>query len=110
MPVSDGRFDLDDYIVYIVSIMHFLGGDAHVIAVCQPSVPVLAAVALMAAGNDPDVPHSMVLLGGPSDSRRRGLDSSRADARTVEGPRRSIAQGRPDAEAQFCGGWETGDY
>ena len=69
VPVSEGRFDLDDYIDYVISIMHFLGGDAHVIAVCQPSVPVLAAVALMEADNDPDVPHSMVLMGGPIDTR-----------------------------------------
>ena len=69
VPVTEGRFDLDDYIDYVISIMHFLGGDAHVIAVCQPSVPVLAAVALMEADNDPDVPHSMVLMGGPIDTR-----------------------------------------
>jgi poly(3-hydroxybutyrate) depolymerase len=50
-------------------MLHFLGGDAHVIAVCQPSVPVLAAVALMEADKDPYVPHSMVLMGGPIDTR-----------------------------------------
>ena len=49
VPLSEGRFDLDDYIDYIISMLHLLGGDAHVIAVCQPSVPVLAAVALMEA-------------------------------------------------------------
>jgi poly(3-hydroxybutyrate) depolymerase len=69
VPLSDGRFDLDDYIDYIISILHLLGGDAHVIAVCQPSVPVLAAVALMEANGDPNVPHSMVLMGGPIDTR-----------------------------------------
>ena len=69
VPVADGRFDLDDYIDYVISILHWLGGDAHVIAVCQPSVPVLAAVALMEADNDPYVPHSMVLMGGPIDTR-----------------------------------------
>jgi poly(3-hydroxybutyrate) depolymerase len=69
VPVAEGRFDLDDYIDYVISILHFLGGDAHVIAVCQPSVPVLAAVALMEADNDPHVPHSMVLMGGPIDTR-----------------------------------------
>src|SRR5689334_10338585 len=69
VPLSEGRFDLDDYIDYVVSILHFLGGDTHVIAVCQPSVPVLAAVALMEAGDDPNVPHSMVLMGGPIDTR-----------------------------------------
>ena len=45
VPVSEGRFDLDDYIDYVISMLHLLGGDTHVIAVCQPSVPVLAAVA-----------------------------------------------------------------
>jgi poly(3-hydroxybutyrate) depolymerase len=69
VPVAEGRFDLDDYIDYVVSMLHMLGGDAHVIAVCQPAVPVLAAVALMEAGNDPYVPHSMVLMGGPIDTR-----------------------------------------
>ncbi|MGH6664037.1 MAG: polyhydroxyalkanoate depolymerase [Pseudolabrys sp.] len=69
VPVSAGRFDLDDYIDYVISILHVLGGDVHVIAVCQPSVPVLAAVALMEADKDPYVPHSMVLMGGPIDTR-----------------------------------------
>ena len=69
VPLSEGRFDLDDYIDYIISILHLLGGDAHVIAVCQPSVPVLAAVALMETNGDPNVPHSMVLMGGPIDTR-----------------------------------------
>jgi poly(3-hydroxybutyrate) depolymerase len=67
--VSEGRFDLDDYIDYVISISHFLGGDCHMIAVCQPSVPVLAAVALMEADKDPYVPHSMTLMGGPIDTR-----------------------------------------
>ncbi|HEX5213135.1 MAG TPA: polyhydroxyalkanoate depolymerase [Pseudolabrys sp.] len=69
VPLTEGRFDLDDYIDYIVSILHMLEGDVHVIAVCQPSVPVLAAVALMEADQDPCVPHSMVLMGGPIDTR-----------------------------------------
>jgi poly(3-hydroxybutyrate) depolymerase len=69
VPISAGRFDLDDYIDYVVEILHKLGGDTHVIAVCQPSVPVLAAVALMEAKNDPDVPRSMILMGGPVDTR-----------------------------------------
>ncbi|HTM75815.1 MAG TPA: polyhydroxyalkanoate depolymerase [Pseudolabrys sp.] len=69
VPLVDGRFDLDTYIDYIVSMFRTLGGDVHVIAVCQPSVPVMAAVALMEADNDPDVPHSMVLMGGPIDTR-----------------------------------------
>jgi poly(3-hydroxybutyrate) depolymerase len=69
VPVAEGRFDLDDYIDYLISMLHMLGGDVHVVAVCQPSVPVLAAVALMEAVEDPYVPHSMVLMGGPIDTR-----------------------------------------
>jgi poly(3-hydroxybutyrate) depolymerase len=69
VPMADGRFDLDDYIDYVISMLHMLGGDVHVIAVCQPSVPVMAAISLMEANKDPYVPHSMVLMGGPIDTR-----------------------------------------
>jgi len=69
VPVAEGSFDLDDYIDYLISILHVLGGDTHVIAVCQPSVPVLAAAALMEADDDPYAPLSMVLMGGPIDTR-----------------------------------------
>jgi poly(3-hydroxybutyrate) depolymerase len=85
VPLAEGPFDLDDYIDYLISMLHKLGGDTHVVAVCQPSVPVLAAVSLMEADHDPFVPISMVLMGGPIDTRinptavntlaeRRGLD------------------------------------
>jgi poly(3-hydroxybutyrate) depolymerase len=50
--------------------LHVLGGNMHVIAVCQPSVPVVAAVSIMEAENDPFVPISMTLMGGPIDTRR----------------------------------------
>jgi poly(3-hydroxybutyrate) depolymerase len=69
VPITEGRFDLDDYIDYLISILHFLRGDVHVLAVCQPSVPVVAAVACMEAAGDPHVPRSMVLMGGPIDTR-----------------------------------------
>ena len=69
VPVSDGVFDLDDYIDYVISMLHFLGPDTHIMAVCQPSVPVLAAVALMEARKDPMAPASMTLMGGPIDTR-----------------------------------------
>lgn len=69
VPLTEGHFDLDDYIDYIISILHALGGDSHVIAVCQPSVPVIAAVALMEMDQDPYVPPSMILMGGPIDTR-----------------------------------------
>ena len=53
VPLSEGRFDLDDYIDYVIEMFHHLGPDTHVMAVCQPSVPVLAAVALMSEDRDP---------------------------------------------------------
>src|SRR5690242_8633395 len=70
VPLSEGRFDLDDYIDYVIEMLHELGGNMHVIAVCQPSVPVVAAVSVMEANNDPYVPISMTLMGGPIDTRR----------------------------------------
>lgn len=69
VPVAEGRFDLDDYIDYLISMLHALGGETHVIAVCQPSVPVLAAAAIMEADKDLYAPNSMVLMGGPIDTR-----------------------------------------
>ena len=70
VPVDQGRFDLDDYIDYVVEMLHALGPDTHVMAVCQPSVPVLAAASLMEARNDPFAPATMTLMGGPIDTRR----------------------------------------
>jgi len=70
VPLAMGRFDLDDYVDYVVEMLHALGGNVHVVAVCQPSVPVLAAVSVMEARNDPFVPASMILMGGPIDTRR----------------------------------------
>jgi poly(3-hydroxybutyrate) depolymerase len=69
IPLSKGKFDLDDYIAYLVEFMRLLGPDIHVIAVCQPAVPVLIAAAAMAQNNDPAAPRSMTLMGGPIDPR-----------------------------------------
>ncbi|GJE46916.1 polyhydroxyalkanoate depolymerase [Methylobacterium soli] len=69
VPLSAGRFDLDDYIDYCVAMFEALGPDLHVMAVCQPSVPVLAAVARMEAEDHPLVPRAAVLIGGPIDTR-----------------------------------------
>jgi len=70
VPLSAGHFDLDDYIDYVIDMLHELGPDTHVMAVCQPSVPVLAAVALMEARGDRFAPSTMTLMGGPIDTRR----------------------------------------
>ncbi len=69
VPVSEGTFDLDDYIDYLIEIYHHLGPNTHVMAVCQPSVPVLASVALLSEDGDPDLPCTMTLMGGPIDTR-----------------------------------------
>lgn len=70
VPLTEGKFDLDDYIDYLIDIFHALGPDTHVMAVCQPSVPVLAAVAVMEARGDRFVPATMTMMGGPIDTRR----------------------------------------
>ncbi len=69
VPLTEGTFDLDDYIDYVIEMIKFLGPDTHVMAVCQPSVPVLAAIAVMEEREDPASPASMTLMGGPIDTR-----------------------------------------
>jgi len=70
VPVSDGPFHLDDYIAYVQEFIRHLGPDVHVISVCQPTVPVLAAIALMAAAEDPGLPKTMTMMGGPIDTSK----------------------------------------
>jgi poly(3-hydroxybutyrate) depolymerase len=69
VPLLYGRFDLDDFVDVVIRFVRLLGPGVHIMAVCQPSVPVLAAVSLMAASDDPCQPASMVLMGGPIDPR-----------------------------------------
>jgi len=69
VPKKDEFFNLDTYITYLREFLSLLGPDTHVIAVCQPAVPVLAAVSLMATENDPNQPLTMTLMGGPIDTR-----------------------------------------
>jgi len=91
VPLADGGFDLDDYIDYVISMLHALNGETHIIAVCQPSVPVLAAVARMEAENDPYVPLSMTLMGGPIDTRERPtVVNTLAEERGIEWFRRHV--------------------
>ena len=70
VPLVEGEFDLDTYIDYVKEMCRDLGPDLHILAVCQPSVPVIAAVARLEAENSPHVPLSMTLMGGPIDTRR----------------------------------------
>nr|WP_090707445.1 MULTISPECIES: polyhydroxyalkanoate depolymerase [unclassified Beijerinckia] len=69
IPLAAGPFDLDDFIEHIIRFIKFLGPQLHVMAVCQPTVPALAAVALMAQDKDPDQPASLTLMAGPIDTR-----------------------------------------
>lgn len=70
IPIHAGKFDLDDFIDHIIDFLRFLGPNTHVMAVCQPSVPALAAAAVMAAADDPCQPSSLTMMGGPIDTRR----------------------------------------
>ena len=91
VPLAEGRFDLDDYIDYVISMLHALGGETHIIGVCQPSVPVLAAVARMELDDDPYVPLSMTLMGGPIDTRENPtVVNSLAEERGIEWFRRHV--------------------
>ena len=69
VPVFAGKFDLEDYIAYIIDYARMLGPNLHMMAVCQPSVPVFAAAAVMNAAKDPLSPASITLIGGPIDTR-----------------------------------------
>jgi poly(3-hydroxybutyrate) depolymerase len=85
VPVEDGRFDLDDMTLLIVDFIRRMGPGVHVMAVCQPSVPVLAAVSLMAAAGDPCEPLSMVLMGGPVDPAANPTEVNRfAGSRSLQ--------------------------
>ncbi len=70
VPLSEGAFHLHDYVHYVMEFIHFLGEDVNVISVCQPTVPVLAAVSLMASNKDPLSPKTMTMMGGPIDTRK----------------------------------------
>jgi poly(3-hydroxybutyrate) depolymerase len=90
VPLALGPFDLDDYIDYLREILVHLGPGVHTIGVCQPSVPLLAAAALMEADGDRAAPASMTLMGGPVDTRRSPTEVNRlAEKRGVEWFRRN---------------------
>ncbi len=69
VPLTDGNFGLDDYVHYVQDFIRFLSPDLHLISVCQPTVPVLAAVSLMASNQDAAKPLTMTMMGGPIDTR-----------------------------------------
>lgn len=96
VPLALGRFDLDDYIDYVLEMLQLLGAGTHAIGVCQPAVPLLAAVALMEARKDPRTPTSMTLMGGPIDTRKSPTEVNvLAEKRGVEWFRSNCVQTVP---------------
>lgn len=77
VPLAEGYFHFADYVAYMLEFIRLLGPDVHVISVCQPTVPVLAAISLMADEGDPAQPRSMTLMGGPIDTRRAPTEVNR---------------------------------
>jgi poly(3-hydroxybutyrate) depolymerase len=69
VPFEDGPFHFDDYVAYVQKFIRLLGPGLNVMSVCQPTVPVLAAISLMAQDNDPLIPRTMTMMGGPIDTR-----------------------------------------
>ncbi len=95
-PLALGGFDLDDYIDYLRAMLEHLGPGVHTLGVCQPAVPLIAAVALMEAADRPDVPASMTLMGGPIDTRRNPTAVNQlAERRGVEWFRANCLQSVP---------------
>lgn len=73
VPTSEGKFDLDDYVDYVIDFLAHIGAEGdprpHMLAVCQPSVPCYAAAAVMSADNHPNRPATLTMMGGPIDTR-----------------------------------------
>jgi poly(3-hydroxybutyrate) depolymerase len=74
VPLSDGSFNLDDYIDYLVEFLELIGKKSgerpHLLAVCQPAVPAFAATALMGEDKNPYRPKTLTMMGGPIDTRK----------------------------------------
>jgi poly(3-hydroxybutyrate) depolymerase len=91
VPRAEGPFDLDVYIDYIIDFLRVFRGNVHVMAVCQPAVPVFAAVSLLEAMGDSASPRSMILMAGPIDVRANPTAVNRfAETRTIEWFERNV--------------------
>jgi len=85
VPLSAGRFGFAEYVAYVIGWLEKMGGRNHVLAVCQPAVAVLAAVALMGEDTNHALPRSMTLMAGPVDSRISPTKvNDLAQSRTIE--------------------------
>ena len=70
VPVAAGTFDLDDYVDYLTAFLEEIGPGAHMLAVCQPSVPCYAVACLMSEAKHPCRPRTLTMMGGPIDTRK----------------------------------------
>lgn len=103
IPVSAGKFDIEDYTLYLVEFMRALGPDTHVIAICQPAPLTLAATAYLAA-EDPDAqPRSLTLIGGPIDPDAAATDVTDFGRRITMGQLEQIAIQRVGFKYQGVG-------
>jgi poly(3-hydroxybutyrate) depolymerase len=85
IPVSEGKFDVEDYTLYVAEFMRHLGPDLHVMAICQPAPLALAATALLAAEAPEAQPRSLILIGGPIDPDANATDVTDFGRRTTMG-------------------------
>src|SRR5271157_479388 len=91
VPLAVGTFDLDDYIDYVRLMLDHLGPGVHTLGVCQPAVPLIAAVAILEENGDPNVPASVTIMGGPIDTRRSPTEVDKlAERRGLEWFRRNV--------------------
>ena len=91
IPVSAGKFDIEDYTLYLADFMRHLGPDSHVIAVCQPAPLTLAATAYLAAADPKAQPRSLTLIGGPVDPDAAATDVTDFGRRITMGQLEQIA-------------------
>ncbi len=102
VPFALGQFDLADFVDYLIEFVEFLGPNTHVIAVCQPSVPALAATAVMAQRGSDCQPSSLTLMGGPIDTRRNPtVVNQLAGKRPIEWFERNVIARVPFPNAGF---------
>ena len=102
VPLAAGRFDLSDYIDTMRDMFRHFGGEVHVFSVCQPSVPVLAATALMEQAGESGVPLSLTLAGGPIDTRvNPTVVNKLAVERGLDWFRRNVVTSMPWPNAGF---------
>ena len=96
IPAAAGDFDLNDYIDYVIDMIEQVGPKAQVIAICQPGPPVLAAISVMAATKNPNLPASMTFMGSPIDPRKSPtVPNKLAEERPLDWFRRNAVHSVP---------------